>query len=458
MHSLVLPYIMICLLLINLITLFSSFNFTTNFEIAISKFQNGYNTEAFDLLKKASATNDVFAQYYLAQCYEFGIGTTVDLQLAYTYYRRAAERGFTPAMRELSRCYKDGLGITPNSTKSQEWQGRYNKKFTGEELPSILSFYKKGETKTLLSNNDIKDLNENKTNDYNINLHQNEVNNNKRINGILNKKDSILHNTHIISDVDIDIPLNKTNSNTSTFAVIIANENYHFVSKVPYAERDGEILEQYLTKAVGLPQDHIKTYKNASFGNMAAALKHIENLSEAFGKDLNLIFYYAGHGMPNEKTKNPMLIPIDGDAAIPETCYDLDKLISTLGGLNAKSVVVMLDACFSGTERGNNMLMAARGIRIKSNQSEPIGNMVIFSASQGDETAYPYNTEQHGLFTFFLLKKLQENKGDVTLGELSDYITEQVKRQSVVSNGKLQTPTVAVSPTIKDSWRNLKIR
>lgn len=260
------------------------------------------------------------------------------------------------------------------------------------------------------------------------------------------------------SDVDTAIPQNSINKNTSTFAVIIANENYHTVSKVPYAEKDGEIFGRYLTKAVGLPQDHVKTYKNASFGNIAAALKHIENLSEAFGNDLNLIFYYAGHGMPNEKTKNPMLIPIDGDAAIPETCYDLDKLISTLGGLNAKSVVVMLDACFSGTERGNNMLLAARGIRIKSNKSEPVGNMVIFSASQGDETAYPYDTEQHGLFTYFLLKKLQENKGNVTLGELSDYITEQVKRQSVISNGKLQTPSVAVSQSIRDSWRNLKIK
>ena len=127
---------------------------------------------------------------------------------------------------------------------------------------------------------------------------------------------------------------------------------------------------------VGLPKDHVKIYKNASFGNMAAAMKHIKNLSDAFGKELNLIFYYTGHGMPNEKTKNPMLIPVDGDAAMPETCYDLDKVIASLGGLKAKSVVVMLDACFSGTERGNGMLMAARGIRIKSNQSEPIGNMV----------------------------------------------------------------------------------
>ena len=82
--------------------------------------------------------------------------------------------------------------------------------------------------------------------------------------------------------------------------------------------------------------------------------------------------------------------------------------------------------------------------------------MVILSASQGDETAYPFDTEQHGLFTYFLLKKLQENNGDVTLGELSDYITEQVKRQSVVSNGKLQTPSVSISPELSSTWRNLK--
>ena len=260
------------------------------------------------------------------------------------------------------------------------------------------------------------------------------------------------------SDVDTAIPKNKTNNNTSTFAVIIANEDYHSVSNVPYAKKDGEILEKYLTMTVGLPKDHVKIYKNASFGNMAAAMKHIKKLSDAFGKELNLIFYYTGHGMPNEKTKNPMLIPVDGDAAMPETCYDLDKVIASLGGLKAKSVVVMLDACFSGTERGNGMLMSARGIRIKSNQSEPIGNMVILSASQGDETAYPYVSQQHGLFTYFLIKKLQENKGDVTLGELSDYITEQVKRQSVVSNGKLQTPSVSVSPMLQSSWRNLKLK
>lgn len=264
------------------------------------------------------------------------------------------------------------------------------------------------------------------------------------------------------SDIDTEIPENITDRETNTFAIIIANENYTSVSNVPYATNDGDILGRYLTLTVGLPEDHVKIYKDATFGNVAASLKYIENLSKAYKKDLNLIFYYAGHGMPNEKTRNPMILPVDGDVAIPETCYDLGELTSKLGSLNANSIIVMLDACFSGaergTERGDGMLIAARGVRIKSNQSAPTGNMVILSATQGDETAYPLDSARHGLFTYFLLKKLQETKGDVTLGELADYITEQVKRQSVVSNGKLQTPTVSVSSTMLPSWRNYKIK
>lgn len=288
----------------------------------------------------------------------------------------------------------------------------------------------------------------------------NSSSNNNTINtfsqNVKNTVQSSIEKNIYYSNIDTSIPINTKLSNNNTFAVIIANENYNSVSNVPYAKRDGQILEKYLTQSVGLPKDHVKIYEDASFGNIAAALKHIENLSEAFGSDLNIIFYYSGHGMPNEKTKNPMLIPIDGDATIPETCYDLEKLITNIGSFKAKSVIVLLDACFSGTERGDGMLMAARGIRIRSNNTEPIGNMIILSASQGDETAYPLENEKHGLFTYYILKKLQENKGDVTLGELSDYVIDKVKRQSVVSNGKIQTPSISVSPEIFNSWREIK--
>ena len=84
--------------------------------------------------------------------------------------------------------------------------------------------------------------------------------------------------------------------------------------------------------------------------------------------------------------------------------------------------------------------------------------MVILSAAQGDETAYSYNEQQHGLFTYYLLKKLKATGGQVSLGELSDYIKSQVTRFSIVENGKIQTPTVNASPALGDRWKQIKLR
>ncbi len=139
------------------------------------------------------------------------------------------------------------------------------------------------------------------------------------------------------------------------------------------------------------------------------------------------------------------------------TGYKLDDLYKTLGQLPAKSVTIFLDACFSGSKREDGMLTSARGIAIKVKNGQPVGKMVVFTAATGDETAYPNNTEGHGMFTYYLLKKLQETGGDVTYEELGDYIRQNVSRQSIVLNGKSQTPTVIPSADATD-WQNWKLK
>lgn len=95
-----------------------------------------------------------------------------------------------------------------------------------------------------------------------------------------------------------------------------------------------------------------------------------------------------------------------------------------------------------------------RGIAIKVREDQVAGNMVIFSASQGDETAYPYTDKSHGMFTYFLLKKIQETGGDISYKELGEYITSQVSKKSIVLNGKSQTPKVNPSYKILNTWEN----
>ena len=169
-------------------------------------------------------------------------------------------------------------------------------------------------------------------------------------------------------------------------------------------------------------------------------------------------FYYAGHGIPNEQTKDAYLLPTDADGLQTEGCYSLNRLYAELGSTGAKQIVVFLDACFSGSKRGEGMLAMARGIGVKPKREDPNGNMVVFTAASGEETAYPYSVKGHGLFTYYLLKKLQETQGDVTLGELGSYVSENVRQQSAVINRKPQTPTFTPSSALAESWQDLKLR
>lgn len=56
------------------------------------------------------------------------------------------------------------------------------------------------------------------------------------------------------------------------------------------------------------------------------------------------------------------------------------------------------------------MLASARGVAIKPRSASPTGNMVVFTAAQGDETALPYGSQGHGLFTYYLLKSCRRVK------------------------------------------------
>lgn len=260
------------------------------------------------------------------------------------------------------------------------------------------------------------------------------------------------------SDVDTDIP-NASVRNEETFAIIIANEKYDTEANVEYAINDGEMFRNYCLRTLGIPEENIHFRKNATLNNIKGEIEWIEKVAQIYEGAAKFIIYYAGHGIPDENTKAAYLLPTDGSGTNTATGYSLDEMYSKLGNTNAKNVTVFLDACFSGAVRGDGMLASARGVAVKvKKNSVTTGNLVVFSAAQGDETAYPYNEKGHGMFTYFLLKKLQESKGEVTYGELAKYIKEQVSRRAIVINEKSQTPTVIPSSSMGEGWKKMKLK
>ena len=119
-------------------------------------------------------------------------------------------------------------------------------------------------------------------------------------------------------------------------------------------------------------------------------------------------------------------------------------------------MTVFIDACFSGVNRDNEGLNAERAVEVEAEEATPTtGNLIVFSAAHGNETAQSYQEEGHGLFTYYLLKELQETEGQVTYGKLTDDIRKHVSNVApTLELRKKQTPK-SVTTYSNDAWKKL---
>ena len=258
------------------------------------------------------------------------------------------------------------------------------------------------------------------------------------------------------SDVDTNIPYGSIARAAKTFVVIVDNENYRQLAKVPFALNDGRIFAEYCTRTFGIPADNVMRYDNATYGMMLEALTRLGNIAKAYGGDIDVIFYYSGHGAPSEADRKAYLVPVDAYTVQPQGCCSLEHLYAQLGSMGARKVLCLIDACFSGNAKsdGNELLSSVRGLGIETQNDVPSGNTVVMTASHGEQTAMPFREKRHGMFTYFMLKKLQLTGGRVTLGELFDYVEAEVRKASAVKANRMQTPTVTVSGDMPDGWRD----
>jgi hypothetical protein len=265
------------------------------------------------------------------------------------------------------------------------------------------------------------------------------------------------------SDVDVNIPKGPL-SNPLRFALIIGNEDYSSFQpdlnsevNVTYARNDASAFRDYVTNLLGVPEQNIVFLLDATTGQMKQALSKANLIIKNSNGEAEFIVYYAGHGLSDEINKEPYLIPVDISGKNVTEGIMLADMYSRLTQYGSKRVTVFIDACFSGGAR-NQELVGVRGVRIVPKENEIGGRLVAFCSSSGLQTSLPYIKQQHGLFTYFLLLKLQEKKENLTYGELSDYLLNTVPVKSVLINNKEQTPFTKVSRDILNEWSSWKFR
>lgn len=260
------------------------------------------------------------------------------------------------------------------------------------------------------------------------------------------------------SDVDKNIPQTEK-INPHCYALIIGNYDYHSYQNglnseqdVPFAAEDATMFKEYCEKTLGVEAKNISFLSNATAAKMNQEIDFITRLA-ANDPQAEIVFYYAGHGFPDELTKTSYLIPVDVNVTNLSSAIALYDLYQKLSATQAQKITVFLDACFSGGGRDMGLL-ASRGIKVTPQKDKLSGNIVVFSATTADQVALPYSDKKHGMFTYFLLKKLQESRGDCSYGELFDYLNSNVVESSLRVNRKDQAPEVNTSLQVQEAWKD----
>ena len=237
-------------------------------------------------------------------------------------------------------------------------------------------------------------------------------------------------------------------------AVIIGNRRYQKgIPDVAYAYRDADGVKAVLINDLGFDEGNIIDLRDAGqgamrnvFGSEKSHQGRLWSYSDPDGKS-NIFIYYSGHGAPETKSRKAYLVPVDADPnSLDISGYPLSLVYENLKKIPAKSVTIMLDACFSGDSADGMLIKNASPLVVTTLPEVSSDNFVILSASTGNQLASWDASKGHGIFTANIIKGLKgsaDSDGDkkITSGELYDYIFKRVRKTARRRHRREQTPT-----------------
>ena len=142
-------------------------------------------------------------------------------------------------------------------------------------------------------------------------------------------------------------------------------------------------------------------------------------------------------------------MPVDCDPAMVDVNgYSLDLFYKKMNDLDAKSVTVVIDACFSGSSDQGMLLKNISPVFIEVEETLGLDDKVtVFTSSSGEQVSSWYPDKKHSLYTYFFLKGLKgsaDADGDrsVTAGEIQSYVNEEVPLMARKLNSREQNPGV----------------
>jgi len=256
----------------------------------------------------------------------------------------------------------------------------------------------------------------------------------------------------------VDVP--RGLSNPDAIAVVVGVANYRDVSKVDFARQDAIAIRKCLVEAFGYQDvnvwgldDPSKADLERVFGTVGNPEGQLFNAVSRKPNQCDVFAYYVGHGAPSIKDREGYLAPADvSPDYVENTGYPLDLFYANLGKVPARSLTIVVDACFSGETpdvagRVTSFLRNASPLVVAPVTEELPANATVMTAASGSQIASWFPEKKHSLFTYYLLKGLKgeadaDRDGTIKLSELQQYVSTNVPPTARALYGREQTPEV----------------
>ena len=402
---------------------------------------------AAEAFKQSCDVQDTNGCFGLGYAYEMGQGVPVDKARAAELYKKACDGKIAAACNNLGTLYRDGQGVAKDEVKGAQLFKIACEAGNGYGCNNLGNAYEYARG---------VDMDESKAADFYQKGCQasNEAacNNYKR----LAQENPAVTRGQTPSGAQANAsaggeragipqggPSTPIAAKVDRWAMIVGISAYGSgVASLRYARKDAEAFYSFLRSPAGgsVPEDHILLLldQEATSARVRGGLRDF--LGKA-GKTDQVMIFFAGHGSPDPNHPNALyLLTYD---AVPdrlgETAFDMNEIRSALQEtISAERIIAFVDACHSGGISSLDRRAAAisneqLNLFLKSLATSGSG-VAMFSASQSNETSREGDQwgGGHGVFTYFLIEGMKgaadlNHDGIVTMQELADYVTDQVK-------------------------------
>ncbi|MBT6406448.1 MAG: caspase family protein, partial [Rhodospirillaceae bacterium] len=212
----------------------------------------------------------------------------------------------------------------------------------------------------------------------------------------------------------VDVNYVRAKPSLDDIAVIIGNANYTKLGKdipdVTPAYADAAGFKRYAVEALGIREGNIIDLKDASSAQLVRVFgsekDHRGQLYDWTKPGESRVFvYYAGHGAPATGDGSAYIVPADADGSrIQLNGYPLSVLYNNLSKVPAKSMTVVLEACFSGAAQGGAVISNASPVFAKATAPPVPANITVIAAGGANQMASWEKDKSSGLFTKYFLK------------------------------------------------------